>query len=275
MQQQFLREAKDGVHSIYKIANDTYRLDEKGIVNAYLLIGTKEALLIDTGNGLGNISETVKELTDKDLNVVLTHRHGDHDGGSHQFQDVFCGRRDKKIVYDLLSCKISRQIILACNKKNTKDRSHLHFTHGKYNPQYHFISVGNGFDLGNRMVEVICTPGHTYGSIVYTDDKEGLMFTGDDVNPYMFLQLPGATSLSLWLRGAKRILALSEYYQAYMGHGDGLLTKETIASIVKMGEELLAKGKKPFGMKQQIIYPPMASKEDLNPHIFITKGRIR
>ena len=58
-----------------KIAKNTYKIDESGVANCYLLLGDDKALLIDTGCGAGNLKEAVSKLTHKPLIVAVTHRH--------------------------------------------------------------------------------------------------------------------------------------------------------------------------------------------------------
>lgn len=44
----------------------------------YLIEGTKKAFLLDTGIGIGNVKEIVEKITNKPIEVCLTHGHGDH-----------------------------------------------------------------------------------------------------------------------------------------------------------------------------------------------------
>ena len=87
--------AKDGIHSYEEIAANTYRIDEKGLVNTYLLIGERKALLIDSGVGVGDLLSTVKELTSLPVTLALTHRHCDHAGGVNFFKTYYVHQDDK------------------------------------------------------------------------------------------------------------------------------------------------------------------------------------
>ena len=60
----------------------------------HLIIGSERALLIDTGMGAGDLKGAVEALTDKPVDVVNTHFHGDHTGGNGQFARVFCPEYD-------------------------------------------------------------------------------------------------------------------------------------------------------------------------------------
>jgi len=55
----------------------------------YLLLGTDQAILIDTGCGIGDLSNVVKQLTTLPITVINTHTHLDHLGGNRQFSDIF------------------------------------------------------------------------------------------------------------------------------------------------------------------------------------------
>lgn len=257
-------EAKDGIHSIEKIAHNTYRIDEEGIVNCYLLIGKKSALLIDCGIGYGNIYETVRELTDLPIILAITHRHCDHDGGRNYFRNYYVHRNDKPFVYKLLSSKLACKALLKGNHAKAK-LSKMPF-HSK--PIY--FDDNFSFDLGNRVVNTINTPGHTKGSVVFLDASTNLMFTGDDVNPFLWMQLPGSTSLSTWLIGAKIIFSLTDNYTAYCGHVNGYETKEEIAGIINLVFSMLQN--KPKFKGNSVIYPP---DEKAKNHIFVSRNYLK
>lgn len=263
--------AADGVHFIYKIGKNTYRIDESGIVNSYLLIGDTSALLIDTGNGVGNIRKTAEELTDKPIIVGITHRHCDHIGGAGFFEDVYCGTKDRSFVYSILSGRLSRSIILKANKKYIPSISNLRLSRGNFHTRYIYIDEGFSFDLGNRNVKVISTPGHTKGSLIYLDDKEKIMITGDEVNKCTWLQLPGCTKLSVWLSGANRILSLADTYKPYGGHMEGELKKADIKKIIDIANKMLEMPKSEF-RKRIIVYPENIRKNDYG--FVIKKSRI-
>ena len=59
-------------HEITEIAPNTWCLSEFRLVNAFLAEGKEKAALIDTGCGIGNLGETVKELTQKPVEIFLT-----------------------------------------------------------------------------------------------------------------------------------------------------------------------------------------------------------
>ena len=81
-----------------KIAQNTYKIDESGVANCYLLIGEERALLIDTGCGAGNLKEAVLKLTQKPLLGALTHRHPDHAGGARQSGTDDAHKDEKKPI---------------------------------------------------------------------------------------------------------------------------------------------------------------------------------
>jgi hydroxyacylglutathione hydrolase len=257
--------AKDGVHSYEEIAAKTYRINERDIVNIYLLMGEKEALVIDTGVGVGDLLGTIREITDLPLVAAVTHRHCDHAGGVNYFKQYYVHEADKPFIYKLLSGKLACNTLLKGNKitdlKLTKKPYHAHAI---------FMKDDQTFDLGNRFVSIVHVPGHTAGSVVYLDPTSKLMFTGDDVNPYLWMQLPGCTSLSTWLPGAKKILALCDQYTPYAGHDKGLLTKDSIAKTIALGEEILQK--KPAFEGKALDYP---FDKDARPRILVARKGIK
>jgi hydroxyacylglutathione hydrolase len=131
----------------------------------YLLVGSARALLIDTGDVANPdqmpLEKTVIGLLPQDgpaklpLLVVHSHRHLDHRAGDGQFQGV---PNVQVVGYDLDSVK-------------------------RY---YNFTDWPNGvahMDLGNRIVDVIPTPGHNETHVAFYDRNTGLFFSGDFLMP--------------------------------------------------------------------------------------------
>src|SRR6202041_3856815 len=55
---------------------------------SYLIVGTKQALLFDTGMGIADIHKVVSQLTSRPIVVLNSHTHDDHVGGNWQFNFV-------------------------------------------------------------------------------------------------------------------------------------------------------------------------------------------
>jgi glyoxylase-like metal-dependent hydrolase (beta-lactamase superfamily II) len=101
---------------------------------------------------------------------------------------------------------------------------------------------GHTFDLGGRTVRAISVPGHTAGSMAFVDEDAGIVLTGDDVNPDLWMHLPGCTSLETWRAGADRILGLlRDGLTGWYGHGLGLQTLEQVEETRRLVDELIAK----------------------------------
>ena len=74
------------VYHVRQLDEGTYAIEEKTPINqglCYLLCGTRQALLIDTGLGYPGLKKTVEGLTKLPVVVANTHAHVDHIGGIH------------------------------------------------------------------------------------------------------------------------------------------------------------------------------------------------
>jgi hydroxyacylglutathione hydrolase len=130
----------------------------------YLLIGKAKALLIDTGAvadaKIIPLAQTVISLLPNDgsrlpLMVVHTHGHLDHRSGDDQFRAL----PDMEVVPTDLESVKSRLGI--ANWPN---------------------DIGQ-IDLGDRVIDVIPTPGHHASHVAYYDRQTGLLFSGDILLP--------------------------------------------------------------------------------------------
>src|SRR5690242_2915013 len=77
---------------VYRVAPGTFAIYEPHQaeeVISYLIIGTKQALLFDTGMGIADIHKVVRQLTSRPVVVLNSHTHNDHVGGNSLFPFVF------------------------------------------------------------------------------------------------------------------------------------------------------------------------------------------
>lgn len=140
----------------------------------HLIVGQERALLIDTAFGIGDLRSLVETLTDKSVDVVNTHFHGDHSAGNGQFETIFIHKYD--IPYLEMSEKAENRLLPAPGTYREEDiiplRSAKHVA----------MEDGFVFRLGEgHEVEVIHMPGHAAGGCMLLDRKYNLLFSGDAV----------------------------------------------------------------------------------------------
>src|SRR5215813_13151175 len=74
---------------VYRIAPGVFAIYEPHQaeeVISYLIVGTKQAALFDTGMGISDIQKVTAELTELPIVVLNSHTHNDHVGGNWQFK---------------------------------------------------------------------------------------------------------------------------------------------------------------------------------------------
>ena len=237
------------VYIITKIAHKTWRISEAGKVNCYLLEGDTSALLIDSCWGVGDLYGVVKSITSKPLAIVATHLHPDHVGGAKQFGNYYVHEADLKFINKAMCCS------LACYVGGRRIGSSEKHRKAKISRRI-AIKDGYAFELGNRKLTVKNIPGHTKGSIMLIDEKYKLIFTGDDVNPNMWLQMPGAVSAEEWKTGAEIVLSyLQDGYFAWNGHFEGALSLNMANRVYALVNEIIDKYKKGQLQKSDSPYP--------------------
>lgn len=133
--------------------------------NVYLIIDEKIAL-IDTGTGMDDSIEKAvhKKLDGRKLDFVInTHAHFDHCGGNRRLNAKVLIHRDD--ARELLSGRFYDTY------KFFEDEVPLKFDQ--------VLLDGDKIELGEGILEVIHTPGHTIGSISLLLKDEKILFSGD------------------------------------------------------------------------------------------------
>lgn len=249
----------ENIYTVEQIAPNSYRLDEHGFANCYLLVGSERAMLIDTGLGLGRLKDEVEKLTSLPLDVVLTHAHCDHAGGTGWFPQYYVHIADRPLVYRFLSSRFAAHLM---KPKGMQLQKLPH----RSAPV--FIKDGHVFDLGGRKVRAVNVPGHTRGSIALVDEGEKLLFTGDDCNESLWMQLPGCTTLKSWLQGGQTLLDLAKTYRPWCGHGMGRQSLEQMERTYQLVNDLSQGKNASFG---KIGFYP--SKDVIPQIVYNTKKR--
>jgi len=132
----------------------------------YLVVGEKEALLVDLSNKVtwaddaaASLRQIVAERTEgKPLTITFTHNHGDHTGMLYAFVE------DPDVHFAL-----SQADFAALTERLFP------------NVKPDFFGEGQVFDLGGIQVKAIAVPGHTAGSMVYAVPGHDILFTGDAI----------------------------------------------------------------------------------------------
>lgn len=219
-----------------EIAESTWRIDDQGS-NIYLLIGKHRALLIDTGYGVANLRDYVKKFTSLPLMVVNTHGHPDHIGADNQFPEIYVHPDDVELLRSFSTPEARKRMAAAVHLKpeNLAESERAPSSSDEIKSAIKPIADGYIFDLGERHIEVITTPGHTPGEIVLLDREQKLLFTGDNNNYLAWLHLNHSLALSVYLKSLEKLAARSGEFATVMpAHGPlirGDIIGEQIACV--------------------------------------------
>ncbi len=194
----------------FKVTNplsSVYRLEDPAGVFLTLVVGEKRALLIDTGNGIGDAAAAVRAITPLPLVVANTHGHIDHAGGNRQFSEVWLNRADWQ------TCKASHNEVILGNIAEVlgslpEGFDSDAFLSGYDEARLRSLEHGMCFDLGGVTLISVSTPSHTPGSMCFLCHELGLLLGGDCVGPTVYLVLPESSSIAEHIRIMDEISAL-------------------------------------------------------------------
>ncbi len=197
---------RPGVFALY----EPHQAEE---VISYLIVGSRQALLFDTGMGIAGIHAVVRQLTKLPVVVLNSHTHYDHVGGNREFSRIlgmdtaFTRERAAKGYFnEVMRVEVSPENLCGPLPKG--------FDAGAYHvPPFRIartVRDGTVLDLGGRKLEVIAVPGHTPDSIALLDRANRLLFTGDTfyVGPIWLFE--PETDLAVYARSTARLASLAD-----------------------------------------------------------------
>lgn len=143
------------------------------------MLGSNQAVLIDTGLGVSNIKRVIDNLTELPVLAVTTHAHWDHIGGHGFFDTIAVHEADAEwlrrfpIPLSVVKSSLLRQ---PCDFPEDFDIEGYQIFRG--NPTK-ILKDGDVIDFGDRQLTVIHTPGHSPGHICLYEPERGYLFSGD------------------------------------------------------------------------------------------------
>lgn len=170
--------------------------------NCYLVMDevTKELAIIDPGGQPSIIEEEIKLLDAKPKFILLTHGHMDHVGGVVELVNKF-------------------SIPFYINEIEETYMENDKFVFGSLPKASGYLKEGDTLNLGENIIKVIETPGHTEGGICFfIADK---LFTGDTLfqGSVGRSDFPGGDGMQLVKNIKEKLLPLGDNIEVYAGHG--------------------------------------------------------
>lgn len=151
-------------------------------VKSYLVRGSELAMLVDTGLGVDDLKATIEPLVSTPVLVVNSHSHWDHIGSNWQFDRIWiheieadrlpAGRTWQAGHGPLGPDNVSRPLPANVDPEQFSIRP---------SQAERTLREGDEIDLGDRIFNVLHTPGHSPGGITLIESKTGIAIVGDAV----------------------------------------------------------------------------------------------
>ena len=216
--------------TVQEVAYETYSINCMGMQSPMLFVGTRRALLVDTGCGNCDLRGVVRYLTDLPVTVAITHEHADHTGGIVQFEDVYVPEKERMTIQgyttDFMQCFLDffnhlieeEPGINGCFRQQARVHS--------WDRIPELIPYGDGYswDLGGRRVTAYHCPVHSKGHMVLVDDLSRILYAGDSIgdgtgpanNP---INPPTYVSLETEIWALKHVKEhMAEFDRIFTGH---------------------------------------------------------
>jgi glyoxylase-like metal-dependent hydrolase (beta-lactamase superfamily II) len=208
------------MNGIWEISDKTDGLHTNSII--YLIEGSERALLIDAGNSNGDLAGHVRKLTDKPIDLVITHGHGDHTAGIFQFESVYLSHKDIPMLNEVFGYQLNETMV--------KD-----------------LYSGMNFDLGGCLLEILALPGHSQGSMLLLDRQRQLLFSSDALgSTVLWMQVPHTSPVEAYAKELKNLEQLVKdlnELRIYVGHECNHptgFTKQYITDIRILAEKIVS-----------------------------------
>lgn len=178
-----------------QIGDGTYQITEgEGHLPCHMFIieDAGEAILVDTGLGIGDLRSFVRTIVDVEPRVLLTHAHWDHLGAAHQFDDISINdwerSEDGRVAIDTISGEFTHRPSQFIENwldlgKEIPDGFDAESYGIKPVNNVAPLAPGDEVGVGNRTLELVPIPGHSPGQLAVLDRATGICHGADVLEP--------------------------------------------------------------------------------------------
>jgi len=168
------------------------------------------ALLIDAGFG-GDLKSVCEKLTDKPIQLLITHAEGDHMGAAWQFGPYYMHPAEYS-YYEM---------------RNDKQ------------PDAVPVWEGEKIDIGSYCFEIIHIPGHTPGSIALLEREKRFIITGDTVANVPVYMFNSGRNLPAYLASIKKLKEMQHLFsEIWPSHGKRPLPTAVLKELCTLAGEI-------------------------------------
>jgi len=204
-------------------------------VVSYFIRGSKQNILIDSGMGLADLQAILS--TPQPL-LLLTHSHWDHMGGAHQFTQIGIYSDDTE----------KNRLQAGWNSSELSEFEQENFINEQfpYKLPYSEFSVkgviqteelldGQRINMGDDVLQIIHTPGHTSGSVCYYLENARLLFTGDTLYPGPEYLHTDEADLDSYLNSLLKLFSITNgnLERIHPGHNSVASNPELLANHIR------------------------------------------
>ena len=199
------------MNEIIQINGNTWRIEDGG-VRMFLLAGTKEALLIDTGMQTPNAKEIAESITNLPVKLINTHADSDHISGNEAFESYYMHPKEEE---------------------NYRFRGKK----GTIIP----VRQGDVIDLGDRPLEIIDIPGHTPGSIAILDINNRVLIGGDSIQDGRIFMFGTHRNIQDYIVSLEKLSDYGGRFDTvYASHGTMAVEPSLILKLIEGAKQILA-----------------------------------
>ena len=202
-------------YRVRTLADDVRLIDEPHIepfyrCNVWHVRGRDRDALIDSGMGVVSLRQHVPLVTERPLVAIASHTHFDHVGCHHEFEERAVHRAEAGILAHpsrrstLAEPYVTDGIFTALPPEPYASRTYR--VRGAVATR--LLDDGDAIDLGNRVLEVIHTPGHSPGGIALWEAATATLFSGDIVYDGPLIEDAYHADAADYVRSVERLLAL-------------------------------------------------------------------
>jgi hydroxyacylglutathione hydrolase len=174
---------------------------------------SREAVVVDPGGDVDTIIGIVKQQNLTVKEIWITHGHIDHAGGADELREklgvpVIGPHRDDKPLLDILDTRAAALGFEMPARKLTPDR---------------WLEEGDVVTLGDHRFDILHTPGHAPGHVIYVNREMQFTLMGDVLfnGSIGRTDLPGGNHQQLLDSIRDKVLPLGDQMGFLCGHGPG------------------------------------------------------